>query len=143
MKVGDEGKARLISNLNKLLTVTCSKEQSNREDIIKYCVFGISHLPDKPGIYATYLALLNFNTHSLAVDICNQSVKALEQALSENDLSQTKILLRFFVELANSKLLKPLALTDLIYSLLHSHTSIESLSTGLTAIIMNIPFMVL
>lgn len=142
MKVGDEGKARLIPNLNKLLTVTCSKEQSNREDIIKDCVFGISHLPDKSGIYATYMALLNLNSHSLTLEICTQAANALGQAVVNNDVSQSKIILRFFVELANARLLAPLALTDLVYALLHSQTSAGSLSAGLAAVIANIPFMV-
>jgi len=142
MKIGDEGKSRLIPNLNKLLTVTCSKEQSNREDIIRNSIFGISYLPDKSGIYATYMALLNLNSHSLALEICTQAVNAFEQAILNNDCSQAKFILRFFVELANAKLLKPLVLTDLIYSLLHSQESYSFLSVGFVAAINNIPFMV-
>ena len=84
MKVGDEGKDRLVPNLHKLLTVTCSKEQSNHDDIINYRLFGISHLPDKSGIYAAYLALLNLNSHSLSVEICTQAAKLLEHAVTNS-----------------------------------------------------------
>ena len=142
MKVGDEGKDRLVPNLHKLLTVTCSKEQSNHDDIINYCLFGISHLPDKSGIYAAYLALLNLNSHSLSVEICTQAAKLLEHAVTNNDYLQSKILLRFFFELSNANFLKPLALTDLIYSLLHSQASSGTLSAGVMAVVTTIPFMV-
>ncbi len=143
MKVGDEGKSRVVPNLNKLLTVTCAKEQSNREDIIKYALFAISNLPDKSAVYATYMALLNLNSHSLAAEICTQAAKALDQAVAANSFSKAKTLLRFFVELANARLLKPGTLADLIYSLIHSHTSSDTLSAGIVAIVYNLPLMVL
>jgi len=142
MKVGDEGKSRLISNLNKLLSVVCSKEHTHREEIIKNCAFGISRLPDKSGIYATFLAMLNNNSHTLVVDICNQTIRTLEQAISENNVSQAKNIIRFLCELSCSKLLKPLALTDIIYSLLNSHASKSIISCELIAIVMNLPYMV-
>ncbi len=142
VRIGDDGPAKIVSNLNKLLTVVCSKEHMYKEIIVDLLCTSISCLPDKAAIYASFLALLNIHTHTLVEDTFQEIIKKFYSGIEKCDFLETKNLLKFLIFSVKTNLLKKQNLVDILKYMLMAYKQCPNKEICLVPLIYAFPFIV-
>ena len=117
IRVGED-RRKIPGNIKGLCAVLVDDMEVHRDTIILTAVDCIKNIPTRSGVFGTWIALMNENFRVFVHD-CIQAVHSeLQQALEACDMNATRLLVRHFIELANSRALRPSAIFKLLHSIL-------------------------
>lgn len=105
IRVGDDPK-KIPGNLKGLVAVIADDMDEHKDTIHHTTIACCKHLPLKPGVFGTWLALMNEKFRVFVHDVVRDLHREFSEALEAKKLETSVLLLRVLFELVNARALK-------------------------------------
>ena len=116
IRVGEDRK-KIPGNIKGLCAVLIDDMEVHRDTIMLTAVDCIKNIPARGGVFGTWIALMNENFRVFVHDCIQAAHHELEASLQARDINASRLLVRHFIELANSRALRPSAVFKLLHTL--------------------------
>jgi hypothetical protein len=116
VKIGDERK-KVAGNLKGSVAIMKEDIGEHRDTIMISLIECAKYLPTKPGIYGTWLALMNPDNRVFVSDTINGLYSELRYAITDGNLEISCCLLRVLIECANAGCVSVSSVVTLIRNL--------------------------